>query len=371
MSDRVKPSRMEMWLVGEIADAPSHHVADYRRAEWAAYLSRLGRFEEARELLAVLRQRNESRPKVELSIRIHFAEGLLAYFSNGGVSNADGVQRAYALSVAAGTSDLQALCAAWLAQWDYTRVDIDTLRRHVVEALQLAAPEEHASRARANLVVAQVLHLAGRLDLAQPWYRRAREHATAGFDGATVGAIMHNMSWQRMLVLRQAVLTNADDINAGRHALLSAESTAHFDQMIGDSSWQGLKPILRAQIMSLRGDAKQALTLYDKYLTDEEIPERWQASLIADKGWCYAVSGQIDRARNCTIQALQNLADDTQMDDRAATHSRLSQTFYQLGEDSNAELHKVLAKGYWDKFSIILVNAVDLLSSIDENGNPV
>ena len=368
MVDRVKPSKMEIWLGDKIASSKSTQIADHGRADLAAYLARLGRFDESRSLLNLLRQRNENNPQIALSIRIHFAEGLLSYFIGGGVSSADGVQRAYALSAAAGIQGLQALAAAWLAQWDYTNVDFQSLCRHVVESLQLAASDDHASRARANLVVAQVLHLGGRLDLAQAWYSRTKDHATKGFDGATIGALMHNRSWQTMLVLRQALLTNADNSGQGRHALLSAECTGNFDMMIGDSNWQALKPILRAQIFSLMGDSGQALELYEAHLSQDDLPNRWQSNVLADKSWCHAVLGQQDEARACATKAVANLADDTQIDDRAATHSRLAQVFDKFEESDEANRHKTLAESLWKEFSSKLMTAVELLSVIDEDG---
>lgn len=371
MPDRVKPSRMEVWLQEQISKASSQLAADCRLAELAAYKARMGRFDEARAYLLALRQRNSTKPRVELSVRVHFAEGILSYFSNDGVTRADGVQRAYALSLAAGLNDMRALCAAWLAQWDYTRVDIESLDSHVREALRVAQPDDHASRARASLVIAQVLHLGGRLDLAQPWYRRTRDHAAAGFDDATVAALMHNMAWQRMLLFRQAVLTNSIDVSAGRHALTNAESTSNFGHLIGDVGWPTLEPLLRAQIVSLGGNATEALALYSAYLSGESVPERWQANLLADKAWCHAVLKQPEEARDCATRALANLTGDTQIDDRAATYSRLAQTCWELKEDARAEQHSFLAQQLWADFAAILARATILLSKINESGGVI
>ena len=369
MPSRLKPSRMEIRLKEIMFGAASQLDADCASAELAAYWARVGRFEEARKQITVLRGVNENNPRIELSIWIHMAQGLLSYFSNDGVTDSDGVQRAYALSTAAGIHEMRALSAAWLAQWDYTKVNVQGLIFHVQAALSLAGPKNHACRSRAALVVAQMLHLAGRFDLAQSWYQISREHATAGFDGATIGALIHNMAWQRMLLFRQAVLMNKSDISAGRHALLNAESASHFEQMTGDASWPNLKPILRAQIISLGGDAAAALPIYIDNLSDDKIPGRWQASLLADKAWCHAVLNQNDEANNCAQYALKNLALDTQLDDKAATHSRVAQTYYLLGDTELAERHQLVSQKMWAEFSEIMSEAVQGLSKLDENGN--
>ena len=368
MPDRVRLSRMELRLGAQISAARSLTEADCRRAELAAYLARLGRFDEARVALDYLRQNAHRQPRAELSAWIHLAEGLFAYFSNVGLSQADGVQRAYALCSAVGLDELRATCAAWLAQWAYVRVDMTALANHVREALQLATPTNHSARSRASLVAAQALHLAARPDLALWWYRRARDHAIAEHDDVTVSALMHNMAWIRMLLLRQAILSGRGETSAGRHALMNAESTTHFDQMLGDSSWQELKPILRAQILSLQGEASQGLALYEEHLIELTSAARLQANLLADKGWCHVQLGQLDAGRNCAAQALLSLEHATDADDRAAAHGRLAQIFFALGEVGKATSHTDMASTAWAIHEAVQASALRLLSSLDEYG---
>ncbi len=368
MPARVKPSRMLVRLDAEIASAASQLDADCKRAERAAYLARLGRFAESRAELDALHQRYALSPKIKISAWRNLAEGLLSYFSNVGVSRSDRVERSYALSVAAGILPLRAISAAWLAQWDYARLDMDALALHVCEALQFADPQDHAARSRAGLVAAQALHLGGRSDLAQPWYCRSRDHALADGDDVTISALMHNMAWLRMLSMRQAVLTGNGDARGGRYALVNAESTSQFDDMVGDSSWQELKPILRAQIVSLQGDAAQALTLYEEFLAGAKSAARLQANLLADQAWCHVKLGQLDEARACAETAVKSLNEETQIDDRAAAHSRLAQVFALLGNEVERGRHGLLALQAWTAHGMTQERAVSLLSGVDENG---
>lgn len=370
MPDPVKLSRMELRLEAEIAAAPHTLEADCKRAELAAYRARLGRLDTARAELGVLRQKYERYPRVEPTAWINLAEGLTAYFRSGGVSKTDGVQRAYALSVAANLRRLQVICAAWLAQLDYAKLDIDSLVVHACEALRLADPEHHSARSRATLVIAQALHMAGRLDLAKVWYIRSKNHATSDCDDATMSALMHNMAWLRMLSLRQVVLSGIGDPNIGRHAIMNAQSNANFDSIIGDSSWQFLKPILRAQIASLQGDAVLALALYDEHLDGSKSPERWQSNLFADKAWCQAMVGNFAESQKTVERAEYSLSAETQIDDLAATHSRLAQALKKLTLMRESQKHEVLAAKNWKEFSNIQIRAVQLLGSIDENGLP-
>jgi ATP/maltotriose-dependent transcriptional regulator MalT len=234
--DRVSSSRLELRLAGEIAGAPTALEADCKHAELAAYRTRLGRVEEAKSTLGALHRRYDSSPHVAISAWLNLVEGLVAHFGDMDPSARDKVMRSHALSTAAGLTPMRALSAAWLAHLDYLHVDVMSMTRHVAEALQLSDGNHHGARSRAHLVVAQAHHLAGYLDRALPWYSRAREHALADGDDATVSALMHNMAWLRAHALRQRAFLAMGPGDVTMHALMGAESTGNFDFLIGSES---------------------------------------------------------------------------------------------------------------------------------------
>ena len=425
----MRASRLLQRLDAEIAAAPSRLQADCRRAERAGCLARLGRLAEARAELDALHRQYDRKPRMRVSSWVNLAEGLLAACGDDGTTGAtDQVQRAHALSSAAGLQPLRALCAAWLAQRSYERsderLDIDALAGHLQEALACAEPGHHAARARAALVAAQALHGAGRLDLAQKWYRSAQDHASADGDDATLSELMHRMAWLRMLTLRQRVLSGNSDPNAGEHALMSADSSEHFDAIVGSSHWQSIRPILRAQILSLQGDAALALPLYEVHLhgarsreiqpddaglhgAPAEKPPSAEAAassapepvappshLLADQAWCHAVLGQTSAARACAQRSLDGLgadrrrADERRVDrlqgdkrpvdpglspamttgDRAAAHSRLAQTFAALGDNIGQRDHATLASDAWATHVALQARIVERLAGLDDHG---
>ena len=67
MSDKMKPSRLELRLEGEISAALSVLEADCKRAELAADLVRLGRVAEVELTLQDLHQRYKAHPNVAVS----------------------------------------------------------------------------------------------------------------------------------------------------------------------------------------------------------------------------------------------------------------------------------------------------------------
>ena len=327
-------------------------AADCLRAERACYFARQGRLSEARAEISALRKKYETTPNVAISAWLSLAEGLEIYFRNFGAGSRDKVLRAHALSSAAGLIPLKALSSAWLSQMDFTRFDFDSLVAHAKQALELSTPKDHAARSRACLVLAQALHLAGRLDLALLWYRRAHTHATSAGDDATISALMHNMDCMRLDNLRQAKLTGVSDANEVNLVLTGTKSTNQFDELVGASSLSAMRPLMQARILSLQGKPAEALALYDEHLAiavDEDY-SRMKSDLLSDIAWCRFSTGDEAGARSSAVAAESSLEPDTQIDDRAATHTRLGWLYSALGDDGPAQHHRDRATDSWNTF---------------------
>lgn len=359
-------SRLLSRLETDIRTAPTSFVADCLRCERAAYLARRGDVDEATRQVEALRKRYSARPSSAISAWLHLAEGLLGHYTDLSPHARDKLARAYALSAAAGLKPLQALSAAWLAHLDYLRMDVAAMARRVDEALSLAAEDHHAALARAKLVVAQAYHEAGRFDLARPWYERARHHATAEGDDVTLSAMMWNMASLRVACWRQieACEPAAAGVDAG--ALLSAESTAHFDDMLGVKSLRALQPILRAQVCTLLGRTDEALALYLAHLDDALVQgmRPVEGVLLADRAWCHLRAGGLHAARDDASAAASALELPGSFCDRAPGHSRLAQVFEALGEADAAQAQRELATAAWAGHRRDQARLVEALGSV-------
>jgi tetratricopeptide (TPR) repeat protein len=366
------PSRLLIQLDAQIAAADDPFAADCLRAERACYLARQGRFQDARITLDMLRERYAIHPRASMSAWLSLAEGLMIYFLDMNPRSRDRVLRAYAISGAAGLSSLHALSAAWLAQMDFARLNLESMAHHVNQALKIADLDHHAARSRASLVVAQALHTAGRMDLALPWYERTRAHALEAGDDAAISALIHNMAGNQLDSLRLTKLTGRTDFNVGKHAMLGNKSTAHFDRMIGASSLDILNPIRSAQILSLLGEPTRALALYEEHMAagiDQGL-RRLQSDLLSDQAWCRVRVGQHDAARADAVAAEGYLIPETQIDDKAATHSRLALVYAGLGEEERARRHENLAAEAWKAFGQLQNRILELLSAMTVRGAP-
>ena len=343
------PSRLLSRLDDEIAAQRNPLRADCLRAERAAYLVRQGHADEAKAELSALHQRHDGRPNAEMSAWMSLVESLLSFFSDMGPVALDKMRRARALSEAAGLTQLHALSAAWLAQMDYIRLDVPSMSTNLRDSLTLSLPGNHDARARASLVVAQAFHISERLDLALPWYGRAREHATANGDDATISALMHNMASIRYANIRNAAFTGMRKHGEGEHALLATESTWTFDQLAGVKSQGSFVPLLYAQILSLQGRYSEDLSLYAEHLQNamSQGIQRLKGNLLADQAWCRLQLGQKDAALEDASAAQECLETDGTFDDRAPGYSRLAQVFSTLGDHAAADRNERSAAEMW------------------------
>ncbi|WP_372525526.1 hypothetical protein [Piscinibacter sp.] len=338
-------SRALTRLDAAIAAAGSPVAAACLKAERAGLLARLGRFDEVRRTLDELRAQHANTPSPALAAWLCLAEGLMDHYRDQAASARDRIQRAYAFSTAARERPLIAVCAAWLAHFDYVYDDLGGVARHVAEALQEAADDHHAARARACLVAAQSYHWGGRSERAQPWYQRAREHATADGDATTIGALMINRAWISGNQARMASIFGPDaaapNPNAVREALVGAESAGHFDAYVGRNALRSMARVMRAQLVLAQGDYAEALALFDAHLpgaVDDGLSYMLPV-LHADIAWCKFKLGCADDALAEARLAQASFGPDCEEEDSAAANGRLAQVFSALGLDAEAKPH--------------------------------
>lgn len=363
-------SSSDIRLVGrlEAAIAKAVHPVEQAclRAERAGHLARQGHFDAAQLELQAVQRQFERQPHAAVSAWVCIAEGWFAYFTNLSGSARDKLQRALALSTAARLPQLQALSAAWLAHMNYVSQDFEPMAAYVQQALSLAAPDHHSARSRAALVVAQALQFAERGDLAQSWFGRVREHASAEGDDTTLSALSHNKAWLEGWQAFQLRIMGTLPIDQGRRALLAAQSTANFDQWTGTVSLDAFVPILRASIHSARDEHGLALALYQEHLASalQQGLDRMSAHFWADMAYCEWKTGHRESALDTAARAVSALQLAMQPDDRATAHQRLSQLRAEQGQAAEAAQHSRAAGQAWSEHQALQGRAVSALAPL-------
>jgi hypothetical protein len=345
-------SRLAQRLDGEIAATAALPArCAVLQVQRAMLWLRHGRDAEAREELDRLHARALAHPRVELAAWLHLAEGLTTYFSAFGGDARDRVRRARVIAAGAGLTPLQALADAWLAQMDFVGRDIDGVVTHARAALAALAPTDHAAAYRVATALASTWSQAAGEAAASPWWGLARQHAIAEGDDAGLAALHYNQTLMRALRIRQAAL--AGEPGEAPAALLGIESVGRFDDAVGGSARGDLTPLLRAQLLTVQGDFAEAAGLLEAQLPAAMAAglSRLNCSLLGDLAWCWANTGDSQRARALADQAsLEVLAEDRpgcDVDECAALHARLAQVYARLGQDALAAREADAAAAAW------------------------
>jgi len=344
-------SRLIKRLDQQIAAASNPVQGACLMAQRAIALVRHGQLAEGRDQLTTLHQLAFQHPHPSIGAWLHLAEGLMSYFTDFSSAAREKTQRALVIARTARLAEVEALSLAWLAHLAYARHDLPALIAHAQEGLRTVAPEQHAARSRLAMVLALAHHYSGRPDLAQPWYAAARRHATADGDDATLSALIYNMAEMQTAQARHAAL--ADTSGRKPELLLGADSVKHFDAAVGGSAMESLTPILRAQTLVLQGDFDKARELFEQHLpvAMSHGLARLGSSLLADLAWCRLNCGQREHALQQAHEAEVELDPGCEVDDRAATHSRLAQVYEALGEAARAASHREAAAREWAAFT--------------------
>jgi hypothetical protein len=365
MTPRAPLSRLLARLDAALARTRQPVEAACLRAERAGFLARYGHFTEAQAELDSLHAQFDAQPNPAVSAWLCIAEGWLLHFSSLSSGARDKMKRAQALSAAAGLTPLHALSSAWLSHMDYTHNDADAFVRNVSLALKLAAPDHHSARARACMVVSLGYHFAERIDRAQPWYARAREHAVADGDETTQSALNYNISAHRVHHAMQAAVFGGDVEGQARYALAGAECAGNFDDWVGTVALDALLPMQRASIASVQGHYGDALALYEKHLADAQKQglARLTSNYLADMAWCRWHLGDRAGARRDGEAAAESIDPAMHIDDRATAHGRLGMLFKLLDDEARCVHHSEQAKDCWSQHRAYQAKVLQLLDA--------
>ncbi len=344
-------SRLLKRLDAEIAAAAGVTQSASLKVQRALLLVRHGQMVTAREQLTALHLLAFQHPHPEISAWLHFAEGLMSYYTDFSSAAQEKVHHAQAIAKSSGLTELGALCAAWLAQFAYLRHDFDELLVQAAACDKLAGADDHDARYRLCTVLGLAHDLTGRPELSRDWYAKARVHALADGDDASLSALMYNMAATRTSQVRRDALSKG--LVRGSGLLLGADSIKHYDAAVGGSVQPELTAVLQAQILTVEGHYEQARQLFETHLPQTMATglARWSSSLLADLAWCRANSGQQAMALQQAHEAETELDALCDADDRAATHSRLAQVFAILGETAAAARHEEQATAGWQAFA--------------------
>lgn len=246
-------------LNAQIAQATDAATRGELRARKAGYLARIGSFEEARQLIASLRQEFANGSSPATSIWIMLAEGLLHTFQEMSDEGADRIMRAHALARMTRDRNLISTSSAWHAFTQSERSEFKGMARSLEEALTNADSGDHEVLARIYMILANARMSVGDADEAYDLYMLSRHHALECGDQATIDALIYNMAafalgWERARLCFGE--SNPEHLRRFRSELASAKT---YQQLAGVSALSNFVYLWEARLLLLSGEMDAAI----------------------------------------------------------------------------------------------------------------
>lgn len=338
--------RLVVRLDAAIAQAEMPLERECLKAERAGVLARLGLMQEARFALNGLRSQSQRHRSPRLKAWVWMVDGMVSYFEAIGPQAGQKFLRAHAIAAAADDAPMQALAAAWLAVCAFNASHLADLTLYAGTALRLAAADDHPTRARVGLVLADAYCFAGDDERSRQWYKTARLHAGADGDSTMMSFLLHNIAAMRAGRISLEDAFGRAKADEARHALMEIESTANYDGGAGAAALSAMVPMVRAWLMVVLGRFEEAIALFDTQLArvNAQGSAHRDARFVADRAWCHLGCGRPEQALADARMAERSIAAQFDPDDRAAAHARLARVLAACGEAADAARHQALAQ---------------------------
>ena len=205
-------------------------------ARIAAYLGRVGRFDEAKRIIDELRQKHANSHSGRVTLWIMLAEGLIYHFAELNPKAIDRVSRALLLGSAMAYRPIVALASAWKAHIQFQSGEFGAM----VEALNLSASNSSEADldaiTRRSIVLCNSYMICGDRPTAQKWFEVARRCAVQNGDQASLEALIYNRAAFLTTWLRAENCVAPIDGESLRSVRMEIASAVNFQNLTGISA---------------------------------------------------------------------------------------------------------------------------------------
>lgn len=323
----------------------SRTTDDARRGELtarkAAYLSRLGSFDQAQALLQNLRTQFGQGQSTRVSIWLMLAEGLLHTFRDLSDEGADRIMRANVLAGATRDRGLIAATSAWRAFTQSERSEFKGMTRSLNDAFANSDSHDHEVLARLYMVLANARTSLGERAAAHELYMLSRHHALECGDQATIDALIYNKAAFALAWLRAQWALGKEEPDSLSQLRVELKSAKAYQQMVGVSAFSNFVHLSEARLLMLAQEYEAAINALVAVRSMQPFARyNFHESLVdLEIGYCLS---QLNRQQEAEDQVRTALASDVagiHEDDRLfATwlQTRLLQALPHLGDASVA-----------------------------------
>jgi hypothetical protein len=274
----------------------------------AGYLARVGRFDEAKEIVSALREDFAGDHSGRATIWIMLTEGLLYHFEKMSPQAVDRLNRALVLGTAIGDREVTALAAAWRAHIEFETSSFEAMFRSIEIAIDNSTDQDHAARARIFMVLCDAALLCGNRLQGQKWFLRSRDHALKDGDQASIEALLYNRAAFNMAWLRAQRCfgpISSDDLALVR---LEVSSARNLQEMTGIGALTHYVHICDARLLILEGkydvaverlNALRSSTPYGAYNFDQDFFD-------LEVAYCVFRSGGLQQSKSAEALAARS-----------------------------------------------------------------
>jgi hypothetical protein len=237
------------------------------RVQWALYLARTHRIDEAATVPDEIRSRFRGREDGEVFFWTWMLEGVIKFYRSGTTQGMPWLRRAWAVSKSFNYPVLQEYMAAWAAHFCFT----DGRYEEMIEWLGVARfgkstlPE---AACRVALVTAGAWQACDEGAIAVKWYSHARDIARSIGDRASIMASMENRAFLRLDRLWVRGVRDSPPIRVLSEIENELVSGLMYERITCSESLIAQGPVARLRVMVLRGQLESALNMIEQLPPD-------------------------------------------------------------------------------------------------------
>lgn len=272
-------------------------------ARKAAYLARIGRFDEARSIVAAVREAFSDGRSGRATAWLMWTEGLIHFYFDLNPNALDRVARAQLLAMAMRDKDLTALSSSWKAHMEFETSRFAAMGDSLRTAQVHVSPENHSAVTRLCMVVADALFLCGDHVNGQRWFMRGRDSALDEGDQASIEALVYNRAAFRLAWLRaQRCMRELSHDETGT-VRKEVESACNLQDLTQVRALPDIVRLCEARAIALDGQFDVALAKLTA-IQDAEGPFAHynfsQAFVALEIAYCHARLGNVEAATSIT-----------------------------------------------------------------------
>lgn len=262
-------ARLDALLSEEIDETKRSEI----QAQRAAYVARIGNFEEARQIVASVREKFGRGQSGRVSVRLMLAEGLIHAFERYSAEGLDRIMRAQALATALRYRDLAALTSAWRAHCQSERSEFAGMARSLSTALAVVDDDDHDSMARIAMTLANAFASCGEAKLAAAWYAACRHHALEAGDRATIEAMLYNKASFALAWIRAESCLGSPSSEIAQKIRRELSSAKNLHAMEGVAAGSSYMRLWEARALMATAEFSQAQEILESLLHAGEFAD--------------------------------------------------------------------------------------------------